>query len=70
MSIGFGNIFISLIDSGESTVDGIANIVDLANGEMLLSQNVEEGDICACAKPRARRFHGGVKLATRAANPV
>ncbi len=49
--------------------DGIANIVDLATGEVLLSQNVEEGDIWRMCQVKDAPIRDWVKLAiTRARN--
>ena len=48
---------------------GIANIVDLATGEVLLSQNVEEGDIWRMCQVKDEPIRDWVKLAvTRARN--
>jgi isocitrate dehydrogenase len=48
---------------------GIANIVDLATGEVLLSQNVEEGDIWRMCQVKDAAIRDWVKLAvTRARN--
>ena len=48
---------------------GIANIVDLATGEVLLSQNVEEGDIWRACQVKDEPIRDWVKLAvTRARN--
>jgi isocitrate dehydrogenase len=53
----------------EITEDGIANIVDLATGEVLLSQNVEEGDIWRMCQVKDAPIRDWVKLAvTRARN--
>ena len=47
--------------------DGVANIVDLANGEVLLSQDVEEGDIWRMCQVKDAPIRDWVKLAvTRA----
>lgn len=47
--------------------DGVANIVDLATGEVLLSQNVEEGDIWRMCQAKDAAIRDWVKLAvTRA----
>ncbi|WP_374680558.1 NADP-dependent isocitrate dehydrogenase, partial [Hydrocarboniphaga effusa] len=47
--------------------DGVANIVDLATGEVLLSQNVEEGDIWRMCQVKDAAIRDWVKLAvTRA----
>ena len=49
--------------------DGVANIVDLATGEVLLSQNVEEGDIWRMCQVKDAAIRDWVKLAvTRARN--
>ncbi|MCL2589467.1 MAG: NADP-dependent isocitrate dehydrogenase [Betaproteobacteria bacterium] len=49
--------------------DGVANIVDLATGEVLLSQNVEEGDIWRMCQAKDAAIRDWVKLAvTRARN--
>ncbi|MEI6804150.1 MAG: NADP-dependent isocitrate dehydrogenase [Burkholderiales bacterium] len=49
--------------------DGVANIVDLATGEVLLSQNVEEGDIFRMCQAKDAAIRDWVKLAvTRARN--
>jgi len=49
--------------------DGIANIVDLATGEVLLAQNVEEGDIWRMCQVKDAAIRDWVKLAvTRARN--
>ncbi|MDN3922074.1 NADP-dependent isocitrate dehydrogenase [Roseateles violae] len=48
---------------------GVANIVDLATGEVLLSQNVEEGDIWRMCQVKDAPVRDWVKLAvTRARN--
>ncbi|MDA8443550.1 NADP-dependent isocitrate dehydrogenase [Paracidovorax valerianellae] len=48
---------------------GVANIVDLATGEVLLSQNVEEGDIWRMCQVKDAPIRDWVKLAvTRARN--
>ena len=53
----------------EITEDGVANIVDLATGEVLLSQNVEEGDIWRMCQVKDAPIRDWVKLAvTRARN--
>ncbi|MDR2014812.1 MAG: NADP-dependent isocitrate dehydrogenase [Azoarcus sp.] len=53
----------------EITEDGIANIVDLATGEVLLTQNVEEGDIWRMCQVKDAAIRDWVKLAvTRARN--
>ena len=47
--------------------DGIANIVDLATGEVLLSQNVEQGDIWRMCQVKDTSIRDWIKLAvTRA----
>ncbi|MCS3802389.1 isocitrate dehydrogenase [Chromobacterium alkanivorans] len=49
--------------------DGVANIVDLASGEVLLSQNVEQGDIWRMCQVKDAPIRDWVKLAvTRARN--
>jgi isocitrate dehydrogenase len=49
--------------------DGVANIVDLATGEVLLTQNVEEGDIWRACQVKDAPIRDWVKLAvTRARN--
>ena len=49
--------------------DGVANITDLASGEVLLSQNVEEGDIWRMCQAKDAAIRDWVKLAvTRARN--
>jgi isocitrate dehydrogenase len=49
--------------------DGVANITDLATGEVLLSQNVEEGDIWRMCQVKDAAVRDWVKLAvTRARN--
>lgn len=51
----------------EISEDGIANIVDLATGEILLSQNVEQGDIWRMCQVKDEPIRDWVKLAiTRA----
>jgi len=53
----------------EIAEDGIANIVDLATGEVLLSQNVETGDIWRMCQVKDAPIRDWVKLAvTRARN--
>lgn len=53
----------------EVAEDGIANITDLATGEVLLSQNVEEGDIWRMCNVKDAPIRDWVKLAvTRARN--
>jgi len=49
--------------------DGVANITDLATGEVLLSQNVEQGDIWRMCQCKDAAIRDWVKLAvTRARN--
>ena len=49
--------------------DGVANITDLATGEVLMSQNVEAGDIWRMCQTRDAAIRDWVKLAvTRARN--
>ena len=49
--------------------DGVANIVDIATGEVLLTQNVEEGDIWRMCQVKDAPIRDWVKLAvTRARN--
>jgi isocitrate dehydrogenase len=49
--------------------DGVANIVDLATGEVLMSQNVEQGDIWRMCQTKDAAIRDWVKLAvTRARN--
>ncbi|MBE0627590.1 MAG: NADP-dependent isocitrate dehydrogenase [Burkholderiales bacterium] len=49
--------------------DGVANITDLATGEVLLSQNVEQGDIWRMCQAKDAPIRDWVKLAvTRARN--
>ena len=49
--------------------DGVANITDLATGEVLLTQNVEEGDIWRMCQVKDAAIRDWVKLAvTRARN--
>jgi isocitrate dehydrogenase len=49
--------------------DGVANIVDIATGEVLLSQNVEQGDIWRMCQTKDAAIRDWVKLAvTRARN--
>ncbi|MBN8473587.1 NADP-dependent isocitrate dehydrogenase [Sulfuritalea sp.] len=43
--------------------DGVANIVDLATGEVLLSQNVEQGDIFRMCQVKDAAIRDWVKLA-------
>ncbi len=53
----------------EVTEDGVANITDLATGEVLLSQNVEAGDIWRMCQVKDAAIRDWVKLAvTRARN--
>ena len=53
----------------EITEDGVANIVDIATGEVLLSQNVEAGDIWRMCQVKDAPIRDWVKLAvTRARN--
>ncbi|MDW5441618.1 NADP-dependent isocitrate dehydrogenase [Polaromonas sp. SM01] len=53
----------------EVTEGGVANIVDLATGEVLLSQNVEAGDIWRMCQVKDAPIRDWVKLAvTRARN--
>ena len=53
----------------EISEDGVANIVDLATGEVLLTQNVEEGDIWRMCQVKDAAIRDWVKLAvTRARN--
>ncbi len=53
----------------EITEDGVANITDLANGEVLMSQNVEAGDIWRMCQVKDAPVRDWVKLAvTRARN--
>jgi isocitrate dehydrogenase len=53
----------------EITEDGVANIVDLASGEVLLSQDVEAGDIWRMCQVKDAPIRDWVKLAvTRARN--
>jgi isocitrate dehydrogenase len=49
--------------------DGVANITDLATGEVLLSQNVEQGDLWRMCEAKDAAIRDWVKLAvTRARN--
>ena len=49
--------------------DGVANITDLATGEVLLTQNVEDGDIWRACQAKDAAIRDWVKLAvTRARN--
>jgi isocitrate dehydrogenase len=53
----------------EISEDGVANITDLATGEVLLSQNVEKGDIWRMCQVKDAPIRDWVKLAvTRARN--
>ncbi|HQR02835.1 MAG: NADP-dependent isocitrate dehydrogenase [Proteobacteria bacterium] len=53
----------------EIAEDGIANIVDIATGEVLLTQNVEQGDIWRMCQVKDAPIQDWVKLAvTRARN--
>ncbi len=53
----------------EIAEDGVANIVDLTTGEVLLSQNVEQGDIWRMCQVKDAPIRDWVKLAvTRARN--
>ena len=53
----------------EITEDGVANITDIATGEVLLSQNVEAGDIWRMCQCKDAAIRDWVKLAvTRARN--
>jgi isocitrate dehydrogenase len=53
----------------EVPADGVANITDLATGEVLLSQNVEQGDIWRMCQVKDAPIRDWVKLAvTRARN--
>jgi isocitrate dehydrogenase len=53
----------------EIAEDGVANIVDIASGEVLLSQNVEQGDIWRMCQVKDAPIRDWVKLAvTRARN--
>ena len=53
----------------EIAEDGVANIVDLATGEVLLTQNVEQGDIWRMCQVKDAAIRDWVKLAvTRARN--
>jgi isocitrate dehydrogenase len=53
----------------EAPEDGVANIVDIATGEVLLSQNVETGDIWRLCQTKDAPIRDWVKLAvTRARN--
>ena len=53
----------------EITEDGVVNITDIATGEVLLSQNVEEGDIWRMCQVKDAAIRDWVKLAvTRGRN--
>jgi isocitrate dehydrogenase len=53
----------------EISEDGVANIVDLKTGEVLMSQNVEQGDIWRMCQVKDAAIRDWVKLAvTRARN--
>jgi isocitrate dehydrogenase len=53
----------------EVAEDGVANIVDAATGEVLMSQNVEQGDIWRMCQTKDAAIRDWVKLAvTRARN--
>jgi isocitrate dehydrogenase len=53
----------------EISEDGVANITDLATGEVLLSENVEQGDIWRMCQVKDAAIRDWVKLAvTRARN--
>ncbi len=53
----------------EISEDGVANITDLASGEVLLTQNVEQGDIWRMCQAKDAAIRDWVKLAvTRARN--
>jgi len=53
----------------EITEDGVANIVDIATGEVLITQNVEQGDIWRMCQVKDAPIRDWVKLAvTRARN--
>jgi isocitrate dehydrogenase len=53
----------------EISEDGVANITDLATGEVLLSQNVEQGDLWRMCQCKDAAIRDWVKLAvTRARN--
>ncbi|ULR90593.1 NADP-dependent isocitrate dehydrogenase [Comamonas sp. B21-038] len=53
----------------EISEDGVANIVDIATGEVLMSQNVEQGDIWRMCQVKDAPIRDWVKLAvTRARN--
>ncbi|MBL8390028.1 MAG: NADP-dependent isocitrate dehydrogenase [Hydrogenophaga sp.] len=51
----------------EITEDGVANITDLETGEVLLSQNVEEGDIWRMCQVKDAAIRDWVKLAVNRA---
>ena len=53
----------------EAPEDGVANVVDIATGEVLLSQNIEEGDVWRMCQLKDAAIRDWVKLAvTRARN--
>ncbi|MEY4737505.1 MAG: hypothetical protein RL302_1824, partial [Pseudomonadota bacterium] len=54
-------------NSFEITEDGVANITDLATGEVLLSQNVEAGDIWRMCQVKDAAIRDWVKLAVNRA---
>jgi isocitrate dehydrogenase len=54
----------------EITEDGVANITDLATGEVLLSQNVEAGDIWRMCQVKDAAIRDWVKLAVNSGMPV
>ena len=51
----------------EITEDGVANITDLATGEVLMSQNVEQGDIWRMCQVKDAAIRDWVKLAVNRA---
>ncbi|MEK8048081.1 NADP-dependent isocitrate dehydrogenase [Ideonella margarita] len=51
----------------EITEDGVANITDLATGEVLLSENVEQGDIWRMCQVKDAAIRDWVKLAVNRA---
>ena len=51
----------------EIAEDGVANIVDIATGEVLLSQNVEQGDIWRMCQVKDAAIRDWVKLAVNRA---
>jgi hypothetical protein len=51
----------------EISEDGVANITDIATGEVLLSQNVEEGDIWRMCQVKDAAIRDWVKLAVNRA---